>query len=170
MPVQAASVAALGEQVIRLQRGFSTMRQQLTANRSTSGDGVEWAAYGLLFHLVQDGPQRSSALAETVCVDPSTVSRQVAQLVKAGLAARRSDPEDGRASLLVATDRGREVYAAKQEHRQRMFAAVVEGWSGEQVESLTDLLTLFNDSFSERRSTLTDLSAPAQTQQIEETA
>ena len=80
------------------------MRQQLAASRSTSGDGVEWAAYGLLFQLVNDGPRRSSALAETACVDPSTVSRQVAQLVKAGLVERQSDPEDGRASLLVATE------------------------------------------------------------------
>ena len=157
MTVGPDSVRALGEQVIRLQRAFAAMRQQLVASRSTSGDGVEWAAYGLLFQLVNDGPRRSSALAETACVDPSTVSRQVAQLVKAGLVERQSDPEDGRASLLVATERGRAAYAAKQEHRQRMFARVLEGWPAEDVDTLTALLARFNDSFVEQRSALTDL-------------
>jgi DNA-binding MarR family transcriptional regulator len=151
------SVGSLGEQVIRLQRAFGSMRHQLVASGSTSGDGVEWAAYGLLFQLVNDGPRRSSMLAETACVDPSTVSRQVAQLVKAGLVERQSDPEDGRASLLVATDRGQAAVAAKHEHRRRMFARLLEDWSTEDVDALTTLLTRFNDSFVEQRASLTDL-------------
>ncbi len=151
------SVGALSEQVLRIQRAFAAIRQQLTASGSTSGDGVEWAAYGLLFQLVKDGPQRSSALAETACVDPSTISRQVAQLVKAGLVERQSDPGDGRAALLVSTDRGRAAYAAKQEHRQRMFTRVLEGWSADDVDARTALLTRFNDSFVEQRTSLTDL-------------
>src|SRR6478736_6252780 len=100
MSISPDSVGALSEQVMRIQRAFAAMRQQLTASGSTSGDGVEWAAYGLLF-----------------------------QLVKAGLVERQSDPGDGRAALLVSTDRGRAAYAAKQEHRQRMFTRVLEGWS-----------------------------------------
>jgi DNA-binding MarR family transcriptional regulator len=154
------TAAALGEQVLRLHRAFNGMRQQLVGKSPTSGDGVEWAAYGLLFQLVGTGPQRSSTLAETVCVDPSTVSRQVAQLVKAGLAERQSDPEDGRASLLVATEAGRAVYQAKQEHRERMFARVLDGWSPADVETLTALLTRLNDSFTEQRSALTAHAVP----------
>ena len=157
MTVGPGTVASLSEQVLRLHRAFNTMRQQLTANNASSGEGVEWAAYGLLFQLVNDGPRRSSALAEIACVDPSTVSRQVAQLVKAGLVERQSDPEDGRASLLVATERGRQAYAAKQEHRQRMFAHVLEGWPADDVDALTALLARFNDSFVEQRASLTDL-------------
>ena len=157
MSISPDSVGALSEQVLRIQRAFASMRQQLAAAGSTSGDGVEWAAYRLLFQLVQDGPQRSSALAETACVDPSTVSRQVAQLVKAGLVERQSDPGDGRAALLVSTDRGRDAYAAKVEHRQRMFARVLEGWSVDDVDALTALLTRFNDSIVEQRTSLTDL-------------
>ena len=166
MTISPDSVGALSEQVLRIQRAFASMRQQLAAAGSTSGDGVEWAAYRLLFQLVQDGPQRSSALAETACVDPSTVSRQVAQLVKAGLVERQSDPGDGRAALLVSTDRGRAAYAAKQEHRQRMFARVLEGWSVDDVDALTALLTRFNDSIVEQRTSLTDLT----TQPLEEPA
>ena len=175
MASRAATVAALGEQVARMHRSFTTMRQQMTANRATSIDGVEWAAYGLLFRLVDNGPMRSSALAEVVCVDPSTVSRQVAQLVKAGLVERRSDPEDGRASLLVATDRGRTAYATKREQRQQMFAQVLAGWSAGDLATLTELLTRFNDTIAEGREALAHHhqahgEAPTTTETIEEIA
>jgi DNA-binding MarR family transcriptional regulator len=160
-----STTAALGEQVLRLHRAFNGMRQQLVGKSPTSGDGVEWAAYGLLFQLVGTGPQRSSSLAETACVDPSTVSRQVAQLVKAGLVERQSDPEDGRASLLVATGAGRAVYQAKQEHRERMFARVLDGWTPADVEALTTLLSRLNDSFAEQRSALAATAAPVTTRE-----
>ena len=154
MTVDHGSAAALSEQVARLHRTFNAVRQQLTAGSPTSGDGVEWAAYGLLFQLVSGGPRRSSALAEAVCVDPSTVSRQVAQLVKAGLVSRQSDPEDGRASLLVATERGQAVYAEKQVHRYRLFAHLLAAWTEDEVVTLTALLTRLNDDVVEQRSTL----------------
>ena len=51
-----------------------------------------------------EGPHRSNALAEAVHSDPSTVSRQIAALVKVGYVERRPDPADGRACLLAATD------------------------------------------------------------------
>ncbi len=174
MTVEHATVTSLSEQVLRLHRAFNTMRQQLTAANATSGEGVEWAAYGLLFQLVSGGPRRSSALADAACVDPSTVSRQVAQLVRAGLVERQSDPEDGRASLLVATEPGRAAYAAKQEHRERMFAHLLESWSEADAVALTDLLTRFNDSFVEQRATLhevaRDSTSDTSQNQIEEHA
>lgn len=148
------AAAELGEQVTRLHRAFNAMRHQLTAGRATSGDGVEWAAYGLLFQLVGGGPRRSSSLAEVACVDPSTVSRQVAQLVKAGLVERQSDPEDGRASILVATPRGEAVYAAKQQHRREVFAQLLEGWPASDIATLTVLLARFNDACVELRASV----------------
>lgn len=158
-PSEQRSVAALGEQLVQLQRSFHALRQQQTAGRATSAQGVEWAAYGLLFHLVARGPQRSSALAEAACVDPSTVSRQVAQLVKAELVERQSDPDDGRASILVATDRGRVAYQVKLEHRERLFAEVLDGWTDADVATLTELLTRLNESFAHYRATPIDASS-----------
>jgi DNA-binding MarR family transcriptional regulator len=168
MTSRTATVVQLGEQVQRLHRTFHAMRQQMTAGRSTSGEGVEWAAYGLLFRLVDSGPMRSSALAEQVCVDPSTVSRQVAQLVRAGLVERQSDPVDGRASLLVATEHGRAAYAAKREDRQRMFAHLLAGWTVNDLATLTELLARFNDSIAEGREALIQRASPAAQTKIEE--
>ena len=146
-----ASVEALSEVMVRLTRASHGMRVQLA---SRAHDGIEWAAYALLCQLVQDGPCRSSELAEAAGVDPSTVSRQVAQLVEAGLAERRPDPGDGRALRLAATDQGRALYAAKRERRVATFARIVEGWPAGDVQALTELVARFNDSFAAVRPAL----------------
>src|SRR4051812_13385102 len=46
----------------------------------------------LLLKLAHVGPMRASDHAEKLCADPSTVSRQVAGMVKAGLVERQADP------------------------------------------------------------------------------
>jgi DNA-binding MarR family transcriptional regulator len=157
-------VEALSDQVLRLTRTAGALRSQLAA-RHTGGEdgthGIEWAAYALLFQLVTEGPKRSSTLAEAVCVDPSMVSRQVAELVKAGLVERVPDPADGRASLLVATDRGRAVHAMRKARRVATFGRIVADWPAEDVAALTDLLARFNDSFVALRAALVDEMAPA---------
>jgi len=148
-----SSVGTLGDQVVRLIRTGSAIRAQLAA---PGQDPVEWAAYGLLFHLASSGPKRSSALAESACVDPSTVSRQVGQLVSAGLVERRADPEDGRATLLAATSAGAEIYATKLQRRTQLFARLVEGWSDDDVKTLSVLLGRLNESIATLRPTLLD--------------
>lgn len=64
----------------------------------TSGGGVgalDRAAYLLLDRLERHGPANVKALAESLGVDSSTVTRQVAPLVAAGLVGRVQDPPTG---------------------------------------------------------------------------
>ena len=143
------TVTQLARELVRLGRGTQAMRSHVI---SRGPQLMEWSTYVLLFHLINEGPQRSSALAEAVHVDPSTVSRQVAQLVKLGLAERRPDPDDGRACLLVASAEGERIWATMQERRNRSIGKVVAGWPAEDVHRLTELLGRFNDEFSAHRS------------------
>ena len=83
----------------------------------------------LLVKLAQLGPSRASELAEQVCADPSTVSRQVAHLVKSGLLERRADPDDGRASILVPTELGLAKVREFSSRRGRALAPVIADWS-----------------------------------------
>src|SRR4051812_30338491 len=69
--VEPSSTTRLSQEVSRLVRASQSMRAQVHARQP---DGIEWAGYMLLFQLCKEGPQRSSALAATACVDPSTVS------------------------------------------------------------------------------------------------
>jgi DNA-binding MarR family transcriptional regulator len=111
--------------IIRLNRMHACMAAQL------GKAGMDKTSFVLLFTLASAGPLRSSALAEAVFVDPSTISRQVAQLVKDGLVERRADPEDGRASVLAASEKGRALLAHHRERRNRSIAQMMTDWPAE---------------------------------------
>jgi DNA-binding MarR family transcriptional regulator len=143
--------ALLSAEVVRLVRASHGLRAQIHV---ADPHRLDWAASMLLFHLCKDGPQRSSALATAVCVDPSTVSRQITSLVDLGLVERRADPRDGRATLLAATAAGEARYQQVHDRRDRAFAALLSDWSDSDVRELTVLLHRLNDTLVERRGPL----------------
>ncbi|WP_245886081.1 MarR family winged helix-turn-helix transcriptional regulator [Umezawaea tangerina] len=104
-------------------------RMTACVNAQAGKTGMEKSAFILLATLVHQGPMRSSALAEVVFSDPSTISRQVAALVKDGLVERRADPEDGRASVLAATATGEQLLQERRRMRNVAIARMFEGWS-----------------------------------------
>ena len=93
---------------------------------------------------VDGRPQRPGALAELSHADPSTISRQVAELVRRELVRREPDPSDGRASLLAITDAGREVCARVRMFRRELLAAAVAAWTDSELDTFADLLSRFN--------------------------
>lgn len=136
-----AAVADLGDTLARLSRALHRAK---TRAMSRGGDGgTEWGSRIVLARVVAEGPRRVTDLAEATGVDASTVSRQVAAMVKEGLLAREADPADGRASLVVATDRGRDVMDEMRGARNREFARLLEGWAADDCATLARLLDRF---------------------------
>ena len=136
----------LADQVLRFVRLGARAKGMLSA-----GDvGAEFSALMLLFPLRHLGPMRVTDLAEVKQADPSTVSRQVAQLVKAGLARREADPVDGRASRLAVTDAGLAACQKLQEARQALLGEVLSDWPAERVTAFAALFEEFNDSVEAR--------------------
>ncbi|WP_214369280.1 MarR family winged helix-turn-helix transcriptional regulator [Pseudonocardia sp. H11422] len=109
--------------------------------------GMDRASFQVLVHLAMEGPQRASELAEAVCADPSTVSRRVATLVKAGLVERRADPGDGRASLLAATAEGARALEHSRRRRAEKIASAMADWPAVERRRLADLLGRFVTDF-----------------------
>jgi len=142
--LEADEVTALADTLVALIRSFNRTRARILAS---AADDVEWWAQVILRTLANEGPLRASALAGAVHSDPSTVSRQVAALVKDGLIERRADPADGRASLLALTPAADAVLAANHEKRRAWFASMLEGWSESDVRRFTDLLERFTVDF-----------------------
>lgn len=148
-----AEADQLGRELVRLNRLMARVGAHVSAR---SRDVVDPAAYILLVQLVTDGPQRLSQLAEAVRSDPSTVSRQVAALVRAGLIERRADPADGRANWLVATEQGERVLRVNRERRNAHLATMLRGWDPAEVTRLSALLERFNTDLDGYRSRLAD--------------
>lgn len=139
----------LAAQLFRLVRLVERTKAQAAA--ANPSEHLERATFGLLAQLVDCGPRRTTALAEAVYTDASTVSRQVNQLVRLGLVERQADPGDGRATLLAATERGRACLVRAREQRNQRVAALVADWSPADREQLTALLDRFNTAFEHHR-------------------
>jgi DNA-binding MarR family transcriptional regulator len=140
----AADVEAVADTFVLLMRSFARARSRLLA---AAAHDVEWSAQIVLKVLATEGPMRSSALAERIESDPSTVSRQVATLVKNGLLERRTDPADGRACLLVPTAKADTVLSAHNDIRLERFSRMLGDWSDDDVATFATLLRRFTDDF-----------------------
>jgi DNA-binding MarR family transcriptional regulator len=139
-------VAEIADRFVALMRTFGKARARMLAAAEYD---VEWSAHVLLKALSTEGSMRASALADCVHSDPSTVSRQVAALVKDGLLERRADPVDGRASLLVLTPKAAAVLAEQNEVRLDFFARVLRTWSPEDVDQFAALLGRFTADYAD---------------------
>jgi DNA-binding MarR family transcriptional regulator len=137
-------LVAVAENFVRLMRSFARTRAQILA---AAAHDVEWSAQMVLRCVENSGPMRSGAIAECVQADPSTVSRQVAALVKDGLLERRADPEDGRASLLVLTEKAGAVLKSHDDLRNQHFAQMLADWNERDLRKFADLMARFTRDY-----------------------
>ncbi|GAA4962227.1 MarR family winged helix-turn-helix transcriptional regulator [Kineococcus glutinatus] len=146
-----------------LMRQLSRQHRVLHAVKSTLSRGVseaDKASTLLLVTLAEQGPVRAGALAEAVHSDPSTVSRQTAELVAQGLVERQPDPADGRASRLAVTAAGHERVAFIHARRRALFAEVLRDWDAGDVDRLTTYLSRLNDDLDRVRTEVVDGTSP----------
>jgi DNA-binding MarR family transcriptional regulator len=128
-----------------VEREFGTLMMHLVRYKhQVNGDRLDRMALLVLGTLSYCGPSRLTTVAERTGLDPSTVSRQVADLEKAGLLARESDPEDRRAILLKATTEGQSVLDRLVRGRRRRVERLLSDWDGEDIVTLGRLLGQLN--------------------------
>jgi DNA-binding MarR family transcriptional regulator len=106
--------------------------------------GLHPAAAMLLSDLAKNGEARPSELAKRRFVDLSVVSRQITQLSAAGLVDRRPAPEDGRASLVSVSEKGRSELARWRANYLEFMETALGGWDDERVTDLIGRLAEMN--------------------------
>ncbi|HET7534144.1 MAG TPA: MarR family transcriptional regulator [Nocardioidaceae bacterium] len=117
------------------------------------GEELDFAAILLLKALMHGGPMRLSALAASLDLDASTVSRQVRHLEDRGLLERTSDPDDGRASRITLSEQGRVRLEAGARRRRAMVAQLLEHWPDRDREQLRVLLNRLLDDLAQDQET-----------------
>lgn len=138
----------IGQQVIRLGR----IRERTNAQVASASHGeLDMSAYRIIFRLLCDGPMRSGALAEVMYSDASTISRQVAGLVKRGFVRRDADPGDGRASVLAVTEAGEQMATHLRTRRNETIARIMMDWDLPDTERFAELLHRFVDDYESAR-------------------
>ncbi|MFI5838320.1 MarR family winged helix-turn-helix transcriptional regulator [Catenuloplanes sp. NPDC051500] len=108
--------------------------------------GVPPGLVGLLGELdrLSGAECHSKELAARTFLDPSTVSRAVAQLVTLGFVERAPDPEDRRASVLAVTPPGREALAEMNAWYGRVITEALSDWTPVEIADFTALLARFS--------------------------
>jgi len=114
------------------------------------GLDLDRSAYLLLGRVVAVGPTRLSALADGLSLDLSTISRQVHALEAAELVGRTTESTDRRASLIAATDRGREIFERNRAVQQAALRDLLSDWTDAERDEFARLLTRFNDTIATR--------------------
>jgi DNA-binding MarR family transcriptional regulator len=101
---------------------------------------LDRARYVVLRAVAESEPVRTTALADQVGVDPSTMSRHVSVLDHAGFVGRAPDPDDGRAQALTLTPAGREVMEKARAARHDLITDALADWDDADRTHLAALL------------------------------
>jgi DNA-binding MarR family transcriptional regulator len=102
------------------------------------------ASYLMLTYLATSGAQRSSVLSERFGVDKGAISRQVQHLCDLGLLDREPDPEDGRATLVSASDDAVRRMTSVDRDRRRWLEEQLAGWSEADLREFVTGLARYN--------------------------
>jgi len=145
----AKSTDELVEQMTRFTKALHRVKLALTKELP------DRAAYSLL-HPLTEHDKRAAELADITHIDPSTVSRHIAQLVDQQLVCRVPDQQDGRSALVSLTDKGRDLCETMRERRVEIIEDILKSWAADETADLTRLLTKLNDDMEARHSELVD--------------
>jgi DNA-binding MarR family transcriptional regulator len=140
-------VCDIEQAMSHLIRGAVSLRLHERISADT-GVSLERAGYWVLGRLADRGPLRLSELAQMIALDPSTVSRQVRQLERQGLAERSPDPSDARAAMLAPTPAGREVLGRVRTARRELMERVLARWPAQDRRELARLLARLADDLA----------------------
>ncbi len=118
---------------------------QLGAPRSRRGGGrLDRSAYTLLSRIRVQGPMSIGQLSEAFGLDASTLNRQTAAMLRAGLVERIPDPDGGIARKFRITSAGEAGLDAERAENISGLERVMAGWSPDEVAVLAAYLKRLN--------------------------
>ena len=116
-------------------------RYQLWAlSRQLRPLGLRPGQYPLLFTVCNEPGIHQDALAETLFLNKSSVTRGVLQLERCGFLTRSADPADKRALRLTATAKGMQARGKILNHYDIVNAHMTEGFNEDERAQLYALL------------------------------
>lgn len=143
MEPDAAVVTDVTDSLARLVRS-ATLPRVTDRIAERAGIGLDRSAAGLLARLAER-PCRVGELAEMLCLDVSTVSRQVHSLEESGFARREPHPTDRRGSMVVIDDQGRAALEHHRRARREIFAELLADVSQTELHTVVRLLDRLAD-------------------------
>lgn len=125
---------------ILLREPFRAMNARLLERLAERGHPEVRSSHGNVLQSLDDDGTRVSLLAERAQVSKQAMAQLIAHLEAHGYVERVADPRDGRAKLVRATDRGRDVYAIAREVVAEVDAQLIERLGEAKLHRLRTLL------------------------------
>jgi DNA-binding MarR family transcriptional regulator len=125
---------------ILLREPFRAMTEELMERLAARGHPEVRFAHGNVFQFLDDEGTRIGVLAERAQVSKQAMAQLVAHLEHHGYVELVPDPSDRRAKLVLATDRGREVFAVARETVADVDARLRSRLGDAKVDQLRALL------------------------------
>ncbi|WP_431945144.1 MarR family winged helix-turn-helix transcriptional regulator [Actinacidiphila sp. bgisy167] len=116
-------------------------RHEVLRHRSSS---LDRSAYILLSRIRVQGPMSIGELSEAFALDTSTLNRQTAAAMRAGLVERIPDPEGGMARKFRITLRGARMLDEERDTIISGLDRVMADWSDEDIAAFASYLRRFN--------------------------
>jgi DNA-binding MarR family transcriptional regulator len=123
-----------GEALTRLRRAL--MRLSRSLRTASAEEGLTPTESSVLATLMRVGPCRSGDLAAAEALNPTMLSRVVGRLEAQGLAARSTDPDDARATIVRATTAGRRRMRSLRARRGALLQARLESLSAAEIDDI----------------------------------
>lgn len=110
------------------------------ANAVLQPHGLKVRSYSVLALAVSGVRPTQRDLSEFLRLDPSQIVALIDGLESCGLVSREPDPNDRRANVVIATDAGREAWAAARESVSLAEVGFFGAFSDQDRERLTAML------------------------------
>jgi DNA-binding MarR family transcriptional regulator len=129
-----------------LYHGLTTMARRARDMSDDLHPGLSLVAYTLLTEICLTPGVRAADLCAHFGLDKSTLSRQLDQLISAGLLRRDGERPGRRGSVLTLTPAGEQHLAAAAQAVQDRLAERLTGWDDGDIATFAQLVTRFNQS------------------------
>jgi DNA-binding MarR family transcriptional regulator len=124
---------------------FTKVKSSMKERAARVHPDLQPLAYNILRTLVRSGPTHASALAESLSLDKSIISRQANLLEELGFLERQPDPEDRRATYFAATPAAIERVTEVRLTDQAMLYESLRDWQLPDLKKLGELLARINE-------------------------
>lgn len=141
-----SSVPALDlDAAARLRASIGRLSRRLRPTEAGAAAGLTPTRISVLFTIMRLGPIRLSELAEEEGLNPTMLSRIVADFADAGLLTRVCDPDDRRAALVQTTAAGRKLCARMRAERTDVLEVALAGLAEDDRRALEQALPVLEE-------------------------
>jgi DNA-binding MarR family transcriptional regulator len=133
------------ETAVRLRVAIARLSRQLRLTAAGAAAGLTPTGISVLLAIVRAERIRLSELAHAERLNPTMLSRVIADLGQAGLVARVSDPGDRRAAWVQSTAAGRKLAERMRRERTAALNRALEGVSEDERRLIEQALPALED-------------------------